>query len=137
MCPCGGTIRPINKDYAQCDKCKDDTYPISDEAAGGEYGNPDQVAALKFQNQQLGDEVERLLSLVNLPRDEHLANEYEAQLARLASWRKAGIAMRAAYAGHHPGSWPDALRLYADALKIDSAEALNGSCRAETEPLSG
>lgn len=144
MCPCGGTIRPINKDWAQCDKCKDDQFPLSDEAAGGEYGCPDQVADLNSQIQQLGDEVERLRALVD--RQDHFCrefiwgedepHEYETQSARLVAWRKAAIALRAdPYAHftlHH-------LKLYADALKIDSAEALKiiGSSQAKTEPLSG
>lgn len=147
MCPCGGTIRPINKDWAQCDKCKDDTFPISDEAAGGEYGHPDQVVDLKFKIQQLGDEVERLRAIVD--RQDHFCrefiwgedepHEYETQSARLASWRNAAIAMRASYAGHHPGGWPYALKIYAEALKIDSAEALKiiRSSQTDTEPLNG
>jgi len=35
---CGGTIRPISKDWARCDGCGDDTFPISYSAAG--YNEP-------------------------------------------------------------------------------------------------
>jgi hypothetical protein len=34
QCPCGGKIEPVDKDWAKCDKCGDDTFPISEEAAG-------------------------------------------------------------------------------------------------------
>lgn len=34
-CPCGGTIVPIDDDWAGCDKCGDNTFPISNKAAYG------------------------------------------------------------------------------------------------------
>lgn len=34
FCICGGVIKPIDDDWAACQKCGDDSFPISAEAAG-------------------------------------------------------------------------------------------------------
>lgn len=67
---CGGVIRPINTDFARCDKCLDATFPISAKAAGTcgcerephtcESEEDQRIAELAVQLADAEREIERL-----------------------------------------------------------------------------